>query len=65
MEFKFDFDNSEAFANVRKSFYELCDAEKALKKARRRARIVRTIEKTVVITTAVGVYKAVKNHNEK
>lgn len=64
MEFKFEMPQ-EALDKVHQSFNELCDAHVALKKARRRARIVGTVEKAVLIAAGVAIYKSVKNHEVK
>lgn len=61
MDFQFDFEGNEAFARVRRSYYELCAAEARLKKARRRAQAVRTIEKALVVVGVVVIYNKIKS----
>lgn len=62
-DFNFEID-PERLASIRESYIALCDANVALKKARRRARIVRTTEKGLMLIGAVTVYKTVKRHKE-
>lgn len=54
-----------AFDPINDSFNKLCDAEKALKKAYRRALIVRTVEKVAWLTIGIVVYKHITDKEDE
>lgn len=53
-----------AFDKVNEAFDKLCEAEEAYKKAKRRALIVKTIEKAALLAVGIAIYKHFDNKNE-